>query len=709
MVKINDKGFLMWKNDSKKKVFNEIEESVDMFFEKIYMSNVENRVVIPSNDLIYREGQHNFALDVIDALRNNKILLIQGGVGVGKSYGYLIPIFYTYAGTKDEKNIKFSRFLISTSNIALQHQLMRDIDKISKMIDIPVKATVAKGVNNYACVKRIENILNSSFEDKTDEKNRIREILSLIEEKDSCDREDLGEISDKIWRKIQLCGRGYCSNCTYSRNCNFRKIEEKIKDSNIIITNHANYISNFKKMNVDALVIDEAHKWDENVINILTKKIRLYRIYVDIDDFGSFFIYNTYNNEDAKKAFSSYLKSVKTSFSYLFAYIRRSATNSFNSSNRNDNSVVDGDRMSFVFNKDILSLISKIQKEIKKILSMIENTNPLDKKGKDIKEELINKFKCLDALLSDMLDKKTRKNIYWTNFFNEDNIEIGYVPKNRTDITKMIADMKIPVVYTSATLLDVNDSYSYFMNRNGLDLINRTIEQAEEQISPYDYDNNALFYYDKNVPVPNKKEENILDLALKIGELIRITNGKALVLFTSKERMKDVYDLMTRDEFPFKILLQDDNNADEIGKEFESDTNTCLFATGSFWEGVSFKGKTLSNLIITHLPFNNVDAINKYEAGKYINKHEKMQHVYIPEMLTKMEQAIGRLIRDDNDTGIVCCLDSRMENYLEEIRRISPIKNITTNIDEVYRFSDEKITNCVKSSNVKTRVKVIEE
>jgi len=116
-----------------------------------------------------------------------------------------------------------------------------------------------------------------------------------------------------------------------------------------------------------------------------------------------------------------------------------------------------------------------------------------------------------------------------------------------------------------------------------------------------------------------------------------------------------------------------------------------LFATGSFWEGISIKGKSLSNLIITHLPFDNVDAINKYEAGRYVSNEDKMKNVYIPDMLIKMKQAIGRLIRTDTDTGIVSCLDSRVVNYLDSVRKCSPIKNFTDDIKEVYDFVDKKI------------------
>ena len=71
-----------------------------------------------------------------------------------------------------------------------------------------------------------------------------------------------------------------------------------------------------------------------------------------------------------------------------------------------------------------------------------------------------------------------------------------------------------------------------------------------------------------------------------------------------------------------------------------------------------------------------------------------MKRVYIPKMITKLEQGVGRLIRSDSDKGIVCCLDARISRYLNDVKRALLIGNFTTNIDDVYEFSDKYITLC---------------
>ena len=315
----------IWKREKEKKIYNIIEEKTDNYFNDLYLkTNVENIKVVNVNDFVYREGQHNYALDIVDAIRNKKIILIQAGVGCGKSYGYLIPVFYTFNNLNGGIMEKFEKIIISTSNIALQYQLIRDIDIISKELSIPITAVIAKGVNNYACIKRIERVINSRYTlDST--RQELTKILEQIRRVGSSDKSDLEEISKNVWRDIQLCGRGYCSNCAYAKECSFYKTEERIKNSNIIITNHANYISNVLKSetsdideilfskDADMVIIDEAHKLEENLINVLENEIRLKNVFYNFDKICGFILENI-TEEINIRDYMDYINETKEKF-----------------------------------------------------------------------------------------------------------------------------------------------------------------------------------------------------------------------------------------------------------------------------------------------------------------------------------------------------------------------------------------------------------
>lgn len=66
--------------------------------------------------------------------------------------------------------------------------------------------------------------------------------------------------------------------------------------------------------------------------------------------------------------------------------------------------------------------------------------------------------------------------------------------------------------------------------------------------------------------------------------------------------------------------------------------------------------------------------------------------VRVPEMIIKLKQGIGRLIRNFTDTGIVCIIDRRLrdeppERYHDITWDSLPIKNRTSSLDELKGFT----------------------
>lgn len=688
--------YQIW-NNKEETQYKKAYEQLDDFFETLYHHSDDTISTDSIKSLIYREGQNSYALDIMESIKNKSIQLIQAGVGIGKSFGYILPIFYTYNNVE-----KFNKIIISTSSIALQEQLQKDVETISKMLNIKINTEIVKGINNYACLKRIEYHLSSIF---TSEENKeiLTKIRSEIERVESSDRADLSTVSERVWETIQIKSRGYCSNCTYSKICPFYKKEKSIKDANIIITNHANMVRNtlddkdFIKY-ADMIVFDEAHKLEENMRNIQIGEMRLDKIQKSLDKIEALmtnrYSQNTICNIEEDNDLSEFFLTLINDFGTLFSNIRASASKNFfnlkeKMQNEEDYSITDSDFIAFRITPKVQSSITKLLKKISFLFKQISIYEL--KSGHRIQTKEVKYLYHILNQLMDMSKKEESDYIYWTSFYQKNKINICYTPKDNSKITKNIFSSEIPIIFTSGTLLDNQNSYKYFSEGIGLNqLTNRTIVYGDAQASPYDYENNSLFYYNPDIASPKDHDNYIKDLALEISELIKATEGKALILFTSKKCMNEVYELVSKEEYQFDILLQTDTNTTEIKEKFSQDINSCLFATGAFWEGIDVKGKSLSNLIITHLPFDQVNAINQYKASKYSTK-EQFRQVYFPNMLMKLEQAVGRLIRSSEDTGIVCCLDSRFSVYKNAISRNLPMKNYTTDKKDIYVFVDEKI------------------
>ena len=636
--------------------------------------------------LKYRRGQSVFARQVMNAIRYNQILVVQAGVGIGKTIGYLFPVFCTYHHVK-----KMKHFVISTSNIGLQQQLLTDINMVSNMLGIELKAVIAKGVNNYACLKRIYHALDDSRNSES-EKAVIQTLLDEIQTKSTIDKDELTQVSKEVWDLMKLKNRGVCSNCSYSKDCLYRKISQDVNDANIVITNHNMLVKSALDhrtffQQADTFIFDEAHQLENAIRDIQGNYLNLDEIFKTLNYFVENIITDKFQQD--------YIQQTLKSINYFFNRIKKRGTYYYFKNKKEATvDIIDCDKIPFYVG-NLESIMDDIVDRLTRIYRLIESINYKN----DYRMEQIKQW---IYIFNDMKKKDKSENIYWADFFMKNAIKIGYTNKKISTFADNLVGRNVPVIFTSGTVVDSKKTYDYFKECLGLNDIStpdHPVYDGQICASPYDYINHSLFYYDKNITNPNYNHQKYLDeLVIKIGELLKITNGRSLVLFTSKSDMNYVYEKLNKEEFSFDILIQGrDQSNHNIYSEFENKSKTCLFSTGA-WEGLDVKGKSLSNVIITRLPFATDNAIMQYRQHehKQLEKLDNNKHdnsIYFNDMLQKFAQGTGRLIRSKNDKGIICCLDSRFENYSEAIKKILPFEYYTNDIENVYQFSKKYITN----------------
>ena len=662
----------MWKDDKNNLMYDDASRDVDKFILDI---SKKRRL-----GFTYRENQHKFAKDIMNAIRDNKILLVQAGVGIGKSMGYLIPVFSTY------KNVNhFNKVIISTSNIALQQQLLTDINYLSRLLHIDdIKVEVAKGVHTYVCLKSLDAQLNSSGDSFA--KRKFRELEDDISNKKSVDKSELIDIGDRLWKEVQLKNNLSCSKCHYSRTCLYNLHLKELDRANVVITNHAYFVNAIESdnnvvVNADMYVFDEAHEIENAIRNVSEGEFMLY-------DFKKSIYYFIDNGFISDKNHLELTKNLINHIGILFNKIMRMTSNNFNNNSLLENiKITDCDKIS-VDGKEYIKYLDEIIKEYSKLIYKLREENCFDS---------ITYRKYLKYLIRhhnlfvDLKRGKNSKRIYWADFFRQDRINLGFVSKDSREITDKIFGKNIPIVCTSATMLDANGSYNYFKEGLNLNsLAGRSIIDGNVYESPFDYKKNSWFYYDTSVSNPKDYNNYIFDLVDRIKKLISVTDGRTLVLFTAKSTMKKVYSVIANSDFEYKIMMQGDMDNDLLRKKFQNDIKSCLFATGSFWEGIDIKGDALSNVIITRLPFAVTDAIMENKASKY-SYENGFKMVYLNDMVQKMAQGCGRLIRNKNDKGVICCLDSRIVKYLDSIKKCIPYVNYTSDINDIVKFSNKYI------------------
>jgi ATP-dependent DNA helicase DinG len=221
-------------------------------------------------------------------------------------------------------------------------------------------------------------------------------------------------------------------------------------------------------------------------------------------------------------------------------------------------------------------------------------------------------------------------------------------------VREMLLDRMTTTVLTSATLA-VDGRFDYVRGRLG-------VRKAFETrlASEFDYAAQTILYLPKNMPDP-RSPQFVEAAAREVVEILRRTDGRAFVLFTSYANLRQVHQFASS-RIPYPMLVQGSAPRSALLREFKATPNSVLFATSSFWQGVDVVGEALSCVIIDKLPFASpgdpitsarIEAINA-DGGNAFADYQ------IPLAILALLQGLGRLIRHRTDRGVLAILDPRL-------------------------------------------------
>lgn len=218
--------------------------------------------------------------------------------------------------------------------------------------------------------------------------------------------------------------------------------------------------------------------------------------------------------------------------------------------------------------------------------------------------------------------------------------------------------------------------------------------------SPFDYKNHTRLYISERPPIPDMHDPDYIPaVAKEIVQLIKATHGHTAVLFTSCKTLNAVYDLVADELSSHPLIKMSRSNKNAI-TQFKEIGNGVLFASGSMWEGVDCAGDILSSVIIVRLPFPLRTQAMEFKKRACGNTKEFVQRYAVPQMIIKLRQGAGRLIRTETDTGVLAILDARAakngayrSRVLKALRKyllVSSIQQVASFIDSVKDESYKK-------------------
>ena len=111
------------------------------------------RELFPKYGLAVREGQISLCHFMLDTLLQGKISLCDAGVGIGKTYAYLVACILL---DKFYPTSAHNPVVISTSSVALQTAIVGEyIPFLSHVIEKPIHAVIRKGKERFVCDERL--------------------------------------------------------------------------------------------------------------------------------------------------------------------------------------------------------------------------------------------------------------------------------------------------------------------------------------------------------------------------------------------------------------------------------------------------------------------------------------------------------------------------------------------------------------------------
>ncbi|MGW0805493.1 ATP-dependent DNA helicase [Nonomuraea sp. NPDC002799] len=597
-----------------------------------------------------RQGQITMVQAVQKAIDDKEHLAVQAGTGTGKSLAYLVPSI-RHAMDSD------TPVVISTATIALQRQLVdRDLPRLSEALakELPHEPTFAilKGRRNYLC--RYKATAGWPEEDEQDQLFDPREVSATgrmvqriqewAEETETGDRDELVPgVSEPAWRQFSVSAQEClgATRCPSGAECFAELARARAGEVDVVVTNHALLaIDAMGDLPVlpehEVVVVDEAHELVDRVTSVVTSEVSDASVTLAVRRVGRLI----------EQPIADRLLEAGEDLKALLAAAPPGRIDEL---------------------PQVLGLTLQLVRDTAwRCISALGSRNA-DKDDPDKAGQRKAAFMALD----EVHDTAVRMLEAYGHAAEADRAEVVWLdagtdrrpPSLRVaplSVSGMLRDKLFgerTVVLTSATLA-LGGTFDGLAAQWGLG--DNKGWQGMDVGSPFDHPRAGILYVAKHLPQPGRDglPQQYLD---EITELIEAAGGRTLGLFSSMRAAKAATEAL-RDRLDVPLLCQGDDSTMLLVKQFAEDEPTCLFGTLSLWQGVDVPGPSLRLVIIDRVPFPRPDdpltsARQRHVAARGGNGFMAVAANHAALLLA---QGAGRLLRAQDDKGVIAVLDPRL-------------------------------------------------
>lgn len=644
-----------------------------------------------------RPQQVEMAEKIAAAIQNQSVFIAEAGTGTGKTYAYLVPAL-----------LSGGKVIVSTGTKTLQDQLFnKDVPTVRQALKAPVKIALLKGRANYVCHYHLEHALLDGRFSSREQASHVMKIQRFAEITRTGDKAECIDVPEnaEIWSAVTST-RENClgQECPNNKDCFVLAARREAMSADVVVVNHHLFFADVMLRDegmaellpaCNTVIFDEAHQLPEVASLFFGTSFSTAQVIDLVRDTQTERLEAARDCLDLQESLHRLEKAAKDLRLSVGVETGRFAAAQLTGKPE--------------FEKALDALQDELQEALVILETQAQRSEGLQKCWERCGELLqaLGYWRDPSQQAADSIEDSPEggaepdtapvnkaTSVRWAEAFTYA-LQLNTTPLSIARIfRRQMGGNPRAWIFTSATLA-VQGRFDHYAAEMGL-----WEADAACWESPFDYANQAVLYAPQEMPDPNAPHftEAVVNAAMPV---LAACKGGAFFLCTSLRAMRRTRELLEARladlGLDLPLLMQGEGSKTELLERFRRLGNAVLVGSQSFWEGVDVRGEALSLVVIDKLPFAPPDdpvLAARIDEMKRQGRNAFVEY-QLPRAVINVKQGAGRLIRDENDRGVLMICDPRLitKPYGKRVwRSLPPMKRSRIQAEVVAFFDKNKHT-----------------